>query len=137
MVCGGREMTQGVMPKTPTDPALALGSLTMGSRWSVLIDDDGADPKLQARLQAAVDEVDAQMSTWKPDSASAPAGPGICHHAVAVLLLADAMVTALMIMGDELGPDFAKDQSISALFLRRSSNGTIATGTGAFAATGA
>ncbi len=56
------------MPKTLTDPALALGSLTMGARWSVLIDDHGADPTLQARFQAAVDEVDAHMSSWKPDS---------------------------------------------------------------------
>jgi thiamine biosynthesis lipoprotein len=57
------------MPKTPTDPDLVLGGPTMGSRWSVLIDDYGADPRLQARFQSAVDEVEAQMSTWKPDSA--------------------------------------------------------------------
>jgi thiamine biosynthesis lipoprotein len=40
----------------------------MGTRWSVLIDDPVTDPTLQSRFQAAVDEVDAQMSTWKPDS---------------------------------------------------------------------
>lgn len=57
------------MPKTVTDPALALGGPTMGTRWSVLIDDHGADPTLHSRFQAAVDEVDAQMSTWNPDSA--------------------------------------------------------------------
>lgn len=57
------------MPKTPTDHALVLGGPTMGSRWSVLIDDYGADPRLQARFQSAVDKVEAQMSTWKPDSA--------------------------------------------------------------------
>jgi thiamine biosynthesis lipoprotein len=56
------------MPKTPIDPALTLGGPTMGTRWSVLIDDTGADPTLQSQFQAAVDEVDAQMSTWKPDS---------------------------------------------------------------------
>ncbi len=56
------------MPKTPTDRALALGGPTMGTRWSVLIDDPVTDPTLQSRFQAAVDEVDAQMSTWKPDS---------------------------------------------------------------------
>jgi FAD:protein FMN transferase len=56
------------MPKTPTDSALALGGATMGTRWSVLIDDLVTDPTLHSRLQAAVDEVDAQMSTWKPDS---------------------------------------------------------------------
>jgi FAD:protein FMN transferase len=56
------------MPKTPTDRALALGGATMGTSWSVLIDDLVTDPTLLSRLQAAVDEVDAQMSTWKPDS---------------------------------------------------------------------
>jgi FAD:protein FMN transferase len=56
------------MPKTPTDRALALGGQTMGTRWSVLIVDPVTDPTLLSRLQAAVDEVDAQMSTWKPDS---------------------------------------------------------------------
>ncbi len=56
------------MPKTPTDRALALGGPTMGTRWSVLIDDLVTNPTLQSRFQAAVDEVDAQMSTWKPDS---------------------------------------------------------------------
>lgn len=56
------------MPKTSTDTTLALGGPTMGTRWSVLIDEPVANPNLQARFQAAVDEVDTQMSTWKPDS---------------------------------------------------------------------
>ena len=56
------------MPKTPTDRAPDLGGPTMGTRWSVLIDDPVTDPTLQSRFQAAVDEVDAQMSTWKPQS---------------------------------------------------------------------
>ena len=56
------------MPKTPTDHRLALGGPTMGTRWSVLIDEPVTDPTVQSRFQAAVDEVDAQMSTWKPDS---------------------------------------------------------------------
>ena len=56
------------MPKTLTDHSLALGGPTMGTRWSVLIDSPQTDPTLQSRFQAAVDEVDAQMSTWKPDS---------------------------------------------------------------------
>lgn len=57
------------MPKTFTDTARALGGPTMGTRWTVLIDEPGADlTRLQTRLQTAVDEVDAQMSTWKPDS---------------------------------------------------------------------
>jgi thiamine biosynthesis lipoprotein len=42
----------------------------MGTRWSVLVDSQHTTeaPALQAALQTAVDEVDAQMSTWKPDS---------------------------------------------------------------------
>jgi thiamine biosynthesis lipoprotein len=42
----------------------------MGSRWSTLFfTAPGFDPApVQAALQAAVDEVDDQMSTWKPDS---------------------------------------------------------------------
>lgn len=54
------------MPKTPTDTRLALGGPTMGTHWSVLIDGPVSDPTVQSRFQAAVDEVDAQMSTWKP-----------------------------------------------------------------------
>lgn len=57
------------MPKTPIDPPLALGGPTMGTRWSVVVDDSKTDASLQARCQAAVDEVDDQMSTWKHDSA--------------------------------------------------------------------
>lgn len=48
----------------------ALNGPTMGTRWSALLfAPNGFDPApVQAALQAAVDEVDAQMSTWKPDS---------------------------------------------------------------------
>lgn len=59
------------MSKTSTDRArFALNGPTMGTRWSALLFaergfDTGA---VQSALQAAVDEVDAQMSTWKPDS---------------------------------------------------------------------
>ncbi|MCF1708894.1 FAD:protein FMN transferase [Tabrizicola sp. J26] len=56
------------MPKTSTDDAIVFGGPTMGTRWSVLIDEGAVDIDLGAHLQAAVDEVDAQMSTWKPDS---------------------------------------------------------------------
>ncbi len=59
------------MSKTPTDPhRMLLSGPTMGSRWSVLLDEPAKPDAhaLQAALQAAVDEVDAQMSTWKPDS---------------------------------------------------------------------
>lgn len=56
------------MQKTLTDPALTLGGPTMGTRWSVLIDDVQAGPVLKTHFQAAVDEVDLQMSTWRADS---------------------------------------------------------------------
>lgn len=48
----------------------ALNGATMGTRWSALFfASPGFDPSpVRAALQAAVDEVDAQMSTWKPDS---------------------------------------------------------------------
>jgi thiamine biosynthesis lipoprotein len=48
----------------------ALNGPVMGSRWSGLFFADPVfDPApVQAALQVAVDAVDAQMSTWKPDS---------------------------------------------------------------------
>ncbi len=56
------------MPKTLTDTTSALDGPTMGTRWSVLIDDPNVEASMQARFQAVVDEVDAQMSTWTPAS---------------------------------------------------------------------
>lgn len=59
------------MSKMSTDlERHALSGPTMGTRWSALFyAPSGFDAKaLRAALQAAVDEVDAQMSTWKPDS---------------------------------------------------------------------
>ncbi|GKY89914.1 FAD:protein FMN transferase [Sinisalibacter aestuarii] len=49
---------------------LALSGPTMGTRWSALLfAEPGFNPDpLRAALQAAVNEVDAQMSTWTPDS---------------------------------------------------------------------
>jgi FAD:protein FMN transferase len=73
------------MLKMSTDQArVALNGPTMGTRWSALFfaaTDFDTDP-IRAALQAAVDEVDAQMSTWKPDSAlmqlnAAPVGDWI------------------------------------------------------------
>lgn len=59
------------MPKMSTELTRhALNGATMGTRWSALFFTGGgfdAAP-LQAALQAAVDEVDRQMSSWKPDS---------------------------------------------------------------------
>ena len=59
------------MPKTSTDMMRhALNGPTMGTRWSALFfTPPGFDPApLQQALQAAVAEVDQQMSGWKPDS---------------------------------------------------------------------
>ncbi|GAB4276633.1 MAG: FAD:protein FMN transferase [Pararhodobacter sp.] len=59
------------MSKMSTERArIALNGPTMGTRWSALFfAAPGFDPApIRAALQAAVDEVDGQMSTWKPDS---------------------------------------------------------------------
>src|SRR5690606_23176156 len=59
------------MPKTCSDPCRhALSGPTMGTRWSALFfTPPGFDARpVQTALQKAVDEVDAHMSTWKPDS---------------------------------------------------------------------
>jgi thiamine biosynthesis lipoprotein len=59
------------MSKMSTDRTrFALNGPTMGTRWSALFfAEPGFDAgPVQVALQAAVDEVDAQMSTWKPDS---------------------------------------------------------------------
>jgi thiamine biosynthesis lipoprotein len=59
------------MSKISTERArIALNGPTMGTRWSAMF---YAEPNInrdaiRAALQAAVDEVDGQMSTWKPDS---------------------------------------------------------------------
>lgn len=59
------------MPKMCTEPMRnALNGPTMGTRWSALFfaPSNCNRARVRAALQAAVDEVDAQMSTWKPDS---------------------------------------------------------------------
>ncbi|CDX60310.1 ApbE family lipoprotein [Mesorhizobium plurifarium] len=59
------------MSKMSTDLVRhALNGPTMGTRWSALFHVlSGFDVEaVRAALQASVDEVDAQMSTWQPDS---------------------------------------------------------------------
>jgi len=59
------------MPKTPSEILRTrLNGPTMGTRWSVLCDvEPSADPAaLRRELAAAVEQVDRQMSPWKPDS---------------------------------------------------------------------
>lgn len=56
------------MSRTATDTILS--GPTMGTTWQVRLDGAVTDPDaLRVALQAAVSEVDDQMSTWKPDSA--------------------------------------------------------------------
>ena len=60
------------MSKMSTERArIALNGPTMGTRWSALFfADRGRDTDaIRAALQAAVDEVDTQMSTWNAESA--------------------------------------------------------------------
>lgn len=60
------------MPKMSSEPVRhALHGPTMGTSWqATCYADHGIDPlALRAGLQAAVDEVDDQMSTWQPTSA--------------------------------------------------------------------
>ena len=59
------------MPKTSTDPGATLDGPTMGTRWSLRVDEpleDATAQALQARCAGAVAAVNAQMSTWSPDS---------------------------------------------------------------------
>ena len=109
----------------------ALNGPTMGTRWSALFftaaDVDAAP--LQAALQAAVAEVDDQMSSWKPDSDlmrinHAPPGEWIAAPAqlLAVLRLGLAIGQASggafdVGMGDAVtawgfGPDAASGERI-------------------------
>jgi thiamine biosynthesis lipoprotein len=48
-------------------------------------------------------------------------------------MMADAMATALMVMGGKTGARFAREQGISALFLLRGTDGCRPVGTGVFA----
>lgn len=63
------------MSKTSTEPSAttirrrAWNGPAMGTRWSAVAYPQGHEPAdLHERLQDAVDEVDRQMSTWRPDS---------------------------------------------------------------------
>lgn len=57
------------MSKTCTDDGrVVLSGPTMGTRWSVTLAAPAEAVPLAAALQDAVDRVDAQMSTWRPES---------------------------------------------------------------------
>ena len=79
----------------------ALHGPTMGTRWqATFFAPQGFDPEpVRHAMQAAVDEVDAQMSTWKPDSDlmrlnAAPVG---------AWLAAPARLIAVLELGLEIG----------------------------------
>lgn len=83
------------MSKTYTDLVRhALNGPTMGTRWSALFFGSGGfDTGAACRaLQSAVDEIDAQMSTWKPESDlmrfnRAPVGEEVCLPAALMEVL--------------------------------------------------
>ena len=91
------------MPKMSSEPAApcrrsALHGPSMGTRWSASVDaGPGTDlAALQRDLAAAVDQVDAQMSPWKPDSDlvrlnRAPVGTWVDLPAETVEVLAAAL----------------------------------------------
>ena len=59
------------MPKMSTETARqALNGATMGTRWALTLHaaPDFDTAALRAACQAEVDRIDAQMSTWRPDS---------------------------------------------------------------------
>lgn len=56
------------MPKTSID-RVALNGPTMGTRWQALFFDPRDPEPIRAEMAAAVEEVDAQMSLWRPESA--------------------------------------------------------------------
>lgn len=118
----------------------ALNGPTMGTRWSALFfAPPEFDPApVQAALQAAVDQVDSQMSTWNPASDlmrlnAAPAGEWVAIPAA----LAQVLALGLSIgrasegafdigMGDAVqawgfGPQEADTQAIRAALAQRRS----------------
>lgn len=84
-----------------TDPLVTLSGPTMGTRWSARLARGLVLPDLETALQEAVDAVDLDMSTWRPDSALMrlnAAAPGEWVEAgadlVAVLRIAAEITTA-------------------------------------------
>lgn len=80
---------------------IALNGPTMGTRWSALFfAEPGFDAgAVETALQAAVDEVDAQMSTWKADSDLMRLNAA----AVGVRVAVPARLSAVLRLGLEIG----------------------------------
>jgi thiamine biosynthesis lipoprotein len=129
----------------------ATGVRRTGQPWSVAVETPNDGAKVQHSL-LALEEMSVATSgdyrhfvtvgttrlshTMDPRRGAplvaAPASVTVLSRAC---MLADAMATALMVMGEKEGMEFAKTHEISALFLRRSEAGPIAIGSGVFATT--
>jgi thiamine biosynthesis lipoprotein len=84
-----------------TDALITLSGPTMGTRWSARLESRHATEDLRSALQAAVDTVDRQMSTWRPDSdlmrlnvASPAAWVDVGSELVEVLTIANEVTAA-------------------------------------------
>lgn len=127
------------MPKTSTELVRhALNGATMGTRWSLTTHAPAGHDltALQADLQAAVDQVDAQMSVWRPESDlmrlnAAPVGAWVPLPGRLIAVLARALDIGRLsggafeiAMGDAVaawgfGPAPADAQAIRAALERR------------------
>lgn len=97
------------MSKTSTDRVRhTLNGPTMGTRWSAVIHAAGGFDIAAARqaLQAAVDEVDAQMSTWRPDSDLMRLNRAAVGETVAVPPALLAVLTLALAIGRTSGGAF-------------------------------
>nr|WP_250633276.1 FAD:protein FMN transferase [Pinirhizobacter soli] len=79
--CAYLVLASATVSAAPSTRTGSLKGLTMGTSWTatVVVPSSSDLPTLQAVVQAALDRVDAQMSTYKPDSSlsrfnRAPAG---------------------------------------------------------------
>jgi thiamine biosynthesis lipoprotein len=127
----------------------ALGPRRDGQAWAVGI--DAPDDALRGRhsVVALADMAiatsgdyrhfvtvgAARLSHTMDPQRGAPlvGGPASVTVLSASCMMADAMATALMVMGDRTGAEFARGQGISALFLLRGAEGGRSLGTGVFA----
>ncbi len=131
------------MPKTSTELLRhSLNGATMGTRWAVVTylpqsrNSDAMRAELQAAFQAAVDGVDAQMSTWKPESDlmrlnAAPQGQWVSLPDSLMVVLREALFIGResdgafeIAMGDAIrawgfGPDPANADAIRAARARK------------------
>jgi thiamine biosynthesis lipoprotein len=147
-----RELGHGATLCTIDGEVRATGHRQDGRPWSVAVETPDAAAVARHSLLALEDMAVAtsgdyrhfvtvgatRLSHTMDPQRGAPlvAAPASVSVLSASCMLADAMATALMVMGEERGLAFAQAHKISALFLQRSSKGMIANGTGAFATTG-